>query len=50
MPAFSFQLNDVDLAAVVTYQRNSWGNDDKAKYGEDAGGLVQPAEVAELRS
>lgn len=50
MPAFSFQLNDVDLAAALTYQRNAWGNADKAVYGEDAGGLVQPAEIAELRS
>ncbi|MBI2313162.1 MAG: cytochrome c oxidase subunit II [Betaproteobacteria bacterium] len=35
------QLSDADLAAVVTYERNSWGN--------KAGDLVQPAEVKALR-
>ncbi len=36
MAAFKQQLNDTDIAAVVTYERNSWSN--KA-------GIVQPAEV-----
>ncbi len=36
------QLSDVELAAVITYTRNAWGN--KA---ED--GIVQPAEVAAAR-
>jgi cytochrome c oxidase subunit II len=40
MAAFSKQLNDTDIAAVVTYERNSWSN--KA-------GLVQPAEVKARR-
>lgn len=35
------QLSDAELAAVVTYERNNWGN--------KAGDLVQPAEVKALR-
>ena len=35
------QLSDTDLAAVITYTRNSWGN----KAGE-----VQPAEVKAARN
>ena len=31
------QLSDADIAAVITYERNSWGN----KTGE----AIQPAEV-----
>lgn len=49
MQAFGEQLTDKDIAAVVTYQRNSWGNDDQSKYGKTAGGLVQPSEVAAAR-
>lgn len=41
MAAFGKQLNDVELAAVITFTRNSWGN----KSGE----AVQPAEVKALR-
>lgn len=26
MQSFSAQLNDVDIAAVITYERNAWGN------------------------
>ena len=40
MAAFGKQLNDTDIAAVVTYERNSWSN--KA-------GMVQPAEVKARR-
>ena len=40
MAAFGKQLNDTELAAVLTYTRNTWGN----KAGE-----VQPAEVKSLR-
>ena len=49
MQAWGSQLNDEDLAAVVTYERNNWGNSDKAKYGNAAGGIVQPAEIAKNR-
>jgi len=41
MGAFAAQLNDVDLAAVITYERNAWGN--------DTGDLVQPAEIKATR-
>jgi cytochrome c oxidase subunit 2 len=41
MAAFGGQLNDIDLAAVVTYERNSWGN--------DVGDLIQPSEVKAAR-
>lgn len=40
MPAFADDLTDEEIAAVVTYTRNSWGNDT---------GVVQPADVAQLR-
>jgi cytochrome c oxidase subunit 2 len=40
MAAFGAQLNDLDLAAVITYERNSWGND---------AGVVQPADVKAAR-
>jgi cytochrome c oxidase subunit II len=41
MPAFKDQLNDVDLAAVITYERNAWGN--------DVGDMVQPSDVKAAR-
>lgn len=41
MAAFGPQLNDVDLAAVITYERNAWGN--------DTGDTVQPADIKALR-
>ncbi len=37
MQAFGEQLNEVDLAAVITYERNAWGN--------NAGDMVQPIDV-----
>jgi cytochrome c oxidase subunit 2 len=40
MAAYRDLLNDVDLAAVITYQRNSFGND---------AGVVQPAAVQAAR-
>ena len=40
MPSFS-QLSDLDLAAVVTYERNAWSN--------RTGDAVQPAEVRTAR-
>ncbi len=49
MQAFGEQLTDKDIAAVVTYQRNSWDNDDQAKFGKAAGGLIQPSDVAAAR-
>ena len=37
MTSFEHRLNDVDLAAVITYQRNAFGN--------DVGDFLQPSEV-----
>ena len=37
MQAFGGQLNDVDLAAVLTYQRNAFGN--------NMGDIIQPIDV-----
>ena len=42
MAAFAGQLSDLEIAAVVSYERNSWQN--------HTGDLVQPAEVAARRS
>ena len=42
MQAFGSQLSDTDIAAVVTYTRNAWGN-------KPAAALVQPAEVKSAR-
>lgn len=41
MAAFGPQLSDIDLAAVVTYQRNAWGNDTRE--------AVTPAEIGSAR-
>ncbi|WP_136254473.1 cytochrome c oxidase subunit II [Onishia niordana] len=37
MPAFSSTLSPVEIAAVVTYERNAWGN--------ETGDIVQPSEI-----
>jgi len=41
MQAFSTTLNDADIAAVVTYERNAWGN--------DTGDVVQPSTIKDMR-
>lgn len=41
MQAFGSQLNDADLAALITYERNAWGN--------NTGDVVQPADVKAVR-
>lgn len=41
MQAFGGQLNDVDLAAVTTYQRNGFGN--------NMGDMVQPIDVYQFK-
>jgi cytochrome c oxidase subunit 2 len=41
MTAFGPQLTDEQLAAIVTYQRNAWGN--------GTGDLIDPADVAAER-
>ena len=41
MAAFGPQLSDLDIAAVITYERNTWNN--------KTGDIVQPADVAARR-
>ncbi len=41
MAAFGPQLSDAELAAIITYQRNAWGN--------ATGDLVTPADIAAAR-
>lgn len=41
MAAFGPQLNDAELAAVVTYERNAWGN--------KTGDMVQPKDIKAQR-
>ena len=41
MPAFAAQLSDTDVAAIVTYERNAFGN--------TAGDVIQPSQVKALR-
>lgn len=41
MQAFGGQLSEVDLAAVITYERNAWGN--------DVGDIVQPVDVLKFK-
>ena len=41
MAPFGMQLNDVDVAAAITYERNAWGN--------DSGDAVQPSTIAARR-
>ncbi len=48
MQAFRNQLNDTDIAAVVTYERNAWANGKLVADNKQAT-LVQPKDVAALR-
>ncbi|TNF36221.1 MAG: c-type cytochrome, partial [Gammaproteobacteria bacterium] len=41
MAAYGSQFNELDLAAVITYERNSWGN--------NMGDLLQPIDVANFK-
>ena len=41
MAAYGPQMNDADIAAVVTYERNAWGN--------DTGDVVQPSDIKAAR-
>ena len=41
MQAFKSQLSDVELASVITYERNAWGN--------NTGSMVQPIQIKALR-
>ncbi|MBC7952845.1 MAG: cytochrome c, partial [Rhodospirillaceae bacterium] len=41
MQAWAESMNDEDIAAVITFERNSWGN--------NMGDIVQPADVKAAR-
>lgn len=41
MPPFAAQLNDTEVAAIVTYERNAFGN--------TTGDVIQPSQVKALR-
>lgn len=41
MPPFAGSLNDLDIAAIVTYERNAWDN--------NTGDVVQPKQVKAAR-
>ncbi len=41
MQAFSAQLGDADIAAVITYERNAWGN--------ETGDMIQPFAIKAMR-
>jgi cytochrome c oxidase subunit II len=41
MQAFGGQLSEVDIAAIVTYERNAWGN--------NVGDIVQPGDVLKIK-
>lgn len=41
MAAFGAQLNDLEIASIITYERNAWGN--------DSGDVVQPATIRAQR-
>ena len=41
MQAFAAQLSEVDLAAVITYERNAWGN--------NTGEIVTPRQIVEYK-
>ena len=42
MQAFGNQLSEVDLAAVITYERNAWGN--------NTGEMVTPKEIFDYKN
>ncbi|EGH00155.1 Cytochrome c oxidase polypeptide II [gamma proteobacterium IMCC2047] len=42
MAAFGSQLSPVELAAVITYERNAWGN--------NKGDMIQPVDIANMQT
>lgn len=42
MQAFSNQLTEAEIAAIITYERNAWGN--------DTGDKVQPQEIHDIKN
>lgn len=49
MKAFGEELNDEEIAAIITYERNAWGNNNTNKYGKFAGGDLQANDVKKMR-
>lgn len=50
MPSWGLtELSDQLLGDIITYTRNSWGNDDLDKYGDQAGGIATPDMVHHYR-
>jgi cytochrome c5 len=45
MKPFKDQLTVEQLAAVISYIRNAWGNNDKTKFGKYAGGITLPSTI-----
>lgn len=48
MQAFGSQLDDATLAAIITYQRNAWGND-QININNKQAVIVQPLEIKKAR-
>lgn len=46
MQAFGSQIDPVTLAAIITYERNAWGNDKLVKDSK----IVQPSDVVKAQS
>ncbi|MBV35232.1 cytochrome c oxidase subunit II [Kangiella spongicola] len=42
MQAFGNQLTEAEIAAIITYERNAWGN--------DTGDIVQPQEIHDIKN
>ncbi len=42
MAAFGAQLSEADIAAVITYERNAWGN--------DTGEVVAPIDILNFKN
>lgn len=49
MQAFGPQLSDDEISAIITYERNAWGNDEVRKNKNDKDDLVQAADIAAAR-
>lgn len=49
MQAFGKQLSIEEIAAVVSYIRNTWKNGDPHHWGKFSGGWVQPEDVLEFQ-
>lgn len=50
MPTWGLtEISNKVLADIITYQRNDWGNNDKDKYGKDAGGIATEEMIQKQR-